>query len=643
MARNLRLVNSSAVDATDLPSLVATATRGCRTDQEKMIALWGYITRNPYYHWCEARENPEGTTELGVVYDPIIAFNVYGTIICYQVADLLANLGAAAGISTRTRSVPGHKVMEAFYEGGWHLFDAQYDLQSYFLADDGKTIVDLKELCRDAGKYIRNPEHRSQPFFQFDKYGGEFWPWESKEYVIEQFYHPGVPERAEEFVPYLVRGHTIHLDLRRGESLIRRFDNLGKWYCPEDFYAHWQRDLTQRWVATGPHDPREPQHTYANGELVYEPDWVASEENFHDGLYEGVGYALKDGRVYPKGRGKCEVVFRVQAPYLIAGRPGRLEVDGDSSDGAIFEAEFARETDSATNSVAVSIDNGLTWTEVWRNQNRGGPRTVRLDVTNLVEGTYGYLVKATLGASKPEHASMGKLRMRTSLFYSPVPLPEIAPGRNRFQFSLAEGKGVMRVCTDLSDRRTYASFFHELEGLRYEGNYVSHLTPIGTEGHAVIEVAPPRDTRIEWLSVHASLGVSVDSSEAESAEVLYAGSPRGPWTSAWQSDFSRRNQKWRWDQTFEIRPDKPLQRCYVKFVLRRERRLSLNMARVYAHTVRPARRLKPGSITATHEWTEDGAARSRSVKPDPKGQTYTINAKGAEVVNKAVTIAVANE
>ena len=101
MARNLKLINLSGVDATDLSTLVATATQGCGTDQEKMIALWGYITRNPFYHWCEARENPEGTTELGVVYDPIIAFNVYGTTICYQVADILANLGDAAGVRTR--------------------------------------------------------------------------------------------------------------------------------------------------------------------------------------------------------------------------------------------------------------------------------------------------------------------------------------------------------------------------------------------------------------------------------------------------------------------------------------------------------------------------------------------------------------
>ena len=352
---------------------------------------------------------------------------------------------------------------------------------------------------------------------------------------------------------------------------------------------------------------------------------------------------FRDGKVWPKGRGACEVVFRVQTPYLIAGKPGALDTDGDSSDGAIFEAEFLRQTYAAHNSVAVSTDNGLTWTEVWRNNNRGKPRTVRLDLTNYVEGTYGYLVKVTLQARNPAHASMGALRMRTSLFYSPVHLPAVKPGPNRFAFSLAEGKGVMRICTDLGDRRTYRKWFRELKDLKYDGNYVGHLTPISQQGHAVIEVVPPPGTKLEWLSVHGSFGVSVYGAQVESAEVLWAPGPKGPWRSAWTSDFSRRNQKWRWDQTFELKFPKPVDRCYLKFVLRRKRRMSLNMVRIFAHTVRTGHRLKPGSVTVTHEWAEDGAVKSRTVKPDLAGQTYTINAKGKKIVNKSVTIEVANE
>jgi len=642
MARNLKLIDADGVDATDIRSLVASITKGCKSDQEKVIALWAYITRNPYYHWCEPREDPEATTEQGVVVDPITVFNVYGTIICYQVVDVLGTMAETAGIRARTRSVPGHMINEMYYDGTWHFFDAQHDCASYFTADDGKTIISLAELCKDAGKYIRNPKFPSKPHYRFDKYGGKFWPWESKEYVIKKFYPPRVGKRADVKTPYIARGHTIHLDLRRGETLVRRFTNEGKWYCPEHLAARWHRDLTQRWVPQGPHDPRNPTQTYANGELVYTPDWTASETNFTDGLYEGTGFVLENGAVRPKGRGKCEVVFRVQSPYLIAGRPGKLNVDGDSTDGAIFQAEFLRKSYAASNVVAVSTDNGITWTEVWRNKNRG-QRTVRLDLTNHVEGTYGYLVKVTLAARNPQDATLSKLRMRTSLFLCPVPLPAVKPGKNRFTFSLGEGKGVMVICPDLGDRRTHPRFFCELKDLRYSANYVGHLSPVGQQGHAVIEVAPPPGTEVEWVGVHGSFGAVGGGPRSDSAEVLYRTEPKGKWTSVWKSDFSRRNQKWRWDDSFEFRLPRPAEKCYLKFLLTRRHRMSLNRVRIFAHTVRSGPGLKPGSVTVTHEWTEDGVDKTRTIRPDLKGQTYIINVKGRKVKNKSVTIEVAND
>jgi hypothetical protein len=636
MARNIKLINADAVDATDIRSLVASVTRGCRTDREKMVALWAYIARNPYYHWCEARENPEGTTELGVVVDPITAFNVYGTVICYQVVDVLATMADTAGIRTRTRTVPGHMVTEAFYDGEWHLFDAQYDLASYFVADDGEEIISLAELCKDSGKYIRNPKHPSTPFFQFDKYGGTFWPWESKEYFIKKFYPPRVGKRAGFYDPYIARGHTIHLDLHRGETLVRKFTNDGKWYCPADFYRRWKRDKTQRWVDKGPHDPRNPENTYANGELIYEPDWAAAETNFADGLYAGKGYVLDGGEVRPKGKGTAEVIFRVWSPYLIAGHPGRLDRDGDSRDGAVLEAEFLRE-DDGQNAISISTDNGITWREVWRNE-KTGRRELRLDLTNHVEGRYGYLVKATLSG----HARLGKLRLRNSLFLSPVPLPRVEPGENRFRFTLDERAGVELICPDLGDAENWRRFFREVKNLKYRPRFVHHLSPTGGEGYAVIEVAAPAGGKTQRLAVHASFGGGRDAKgRASSAEIHLSGRPSGPWRPVWKSDFTRRNDKWRSDRSFEVKPKRPAAKCYLKFILRR--RTALNKVRIYAHTLLPPQPLKPGSVAVTHTWAEDGEARSTTVRPDPAGETYTVRAAGKKVENLAVTIAVTND
>ncbi len=640
-ARNIKLVKPDEFDATDLDSLVRTITRGCKSDREKMIALWAYITRGGFYHWCEAREGPEAVTELGVVYDPIAAFNVHGTVICYQVADVLANLADAAGMRTRTRGIPGHKLMEVFYDGKWHLFDAQYDCASYFVADDGKTIVDLNEVCRDAAKYILKPAHPSRPFYQFDHLGGKFWPWESKAYVIKNWYHTGVPAKAPVFTPYLARGHTVHLDLRRGEKLVRNFTNDGKWFCSAAMYKRWKRDRTQRWVDKGPHDPRRPGNAYANGLLVYEPDWRASELNFLDGLYEGSNFALTDGKVHPARAGSCRVVFRVQSPYLLAGDPGKLTVDGDSRDGAIFQAKFFRKDASAANSVAVSTDNGLSWATVWTND-KIGVRTVRLDLTNHVEGRYGYLIKIVLSAREPAEAGVANMKLRNRLFFSPIPLPAVRPGKNRFAFGVEEGHSLLVIHPDLSDAEGHRRYFKELKDLRYNSNYVRHLSPAGGEGHAIVEVAPPDGTKIQSMTVHGSFGAASGAAAAESVELLCRAEGQANWKSVWKSRFSERNDKWRWDESVDVRLDRPAEKCHLKFLLKQRRWMSLNMVRVYAHCIRPERPLRRGSVKITHAWLADGRPKSRTVTPEPT-DTYTIDAPSEHIRNQSVTIEVANE
>ncbi len=642
MARNIKLINADAPDATDIQSLVSTLTAGWRTDREKMIALWAYIARNAFYHWCEARERPEGTTELGMVFDPIAAFNVHGTTICYQVSHLLGNLGELAGIKCRTIGAPGHRLMEAYYDGQWHLFDGQYDLAAYYVADDGETIASYEQVCRAPDKYVRHPKYPSQPFFQFDRCGGEFWPWETREYAIEHFFNPDVPAKATVYRCNLVRGHSIHLDLRRGERLIRRWSNEGKWYCPPEFRQVWKRDLTQRWVDAGPHDPRAPENTYANGELIYEPDWQAADVNFRDGLHDGHNFALVDGEVRPASAGACQVVFRVYSPYLIVGRPAEPPGQAASQDGAVVQADFFRKDETAANSVSVSIDTGLTWRQVWTND-KTGRSTVRLDLTEFVEGTHGYLIRFDLTGGRPEDASLSHLRLRNSLFFSPVPLPAVRPGENRFVFSMQEGHGVLCLQPDLGEGADFRRHFAELKNLTYDPKFVRHLSPRKGRGHAVLAVAAPPAAKIARMTVHACFGVDISPHRRESAEILYAAEPQGPWRSAWKSDFPGRNEKWRWDESVDIVLDAPSERCYLKFVLNRRRRLSLNMVRLYAHYLRPSQPLRPGDVRVVHEWLEDGQRKTHTASPHPAGEAYIVPAGGERIQNLSVTIDVANE
>jgi len=633
-ARSMRLVNTAGVDASDVGALVATVTRGCKTDRDKMIALWAYIARNPFYHWCEARENPDATTEMGLVYDPIIAFNVYGTTICYQVVDLLTNLADAAGIAGRTRGLTGHRVAEVFYGGKWHLFDAQYDCAAYYVADDGRTVIDLAELCRDADKYIRRPKFASTPFYQFDALGGKYWAWGAKDYVIKAWYQPGKAEKADLYQPYIVRGHTMDLFLRRGERLVRRFGNEGKWFCSAALYRRWKRDLTQKWIDAGPRDPRRPKNTYANGELIYEPDWTA-EANFRDGLHAGKNVRLTGGQVRPAGAGDAEAVFGMHSPYLIVGKPGKLDADGDSADGAVFQAQFTRRNAQAVNAVAVSTDNGLSWRTVWTND-KTGTRTVRLDLTNHVEGSYGYLVRVGLRGA----AAVAKMKIRNSLFYSPVPLPSVKPGKNQFALRVREGHGVLMIRPDLADAKGWRRFFHGLKNLTHGPHYTRRLAAGGPEAFAVVKVAAPGGGKVERMTVHASFGLR---GRDEAAEIHVRGGETGQWKRAYKADFSARNDKWRWDRSAEIKLDRPAAVAYVKIVLRPRRGIALNGLRIYAHYRTASRPLAKGQVRVRHEWLGDGKPARQAVALDPAGGTYEVTAKARAVENRSVTIEVAND
>lgn len=635
-ARDLKLLAEGEPDATELSALVADVTRGCKGDQEKMVALWSYITSRPFYHWAQALEEPEAAGEMGVVYDPIAVFNVHGTLICYQVADVLANLAEAAGIRSRTLGLPGHKTMEACYDGQWHCFDATYDCAAYFVGDDGRSILSLEQVCKDAGRYIRQSAHPSRPFFQFDSLGGKFWPWESKQYVIANWYKPEVPAKADIFAPYIVRGHRVLLNLRRGERLIRRFDNEGKWHCPPHLYQAWQGDKTQKWLDAGPHDPRRPENRYANGLLVYEPDWHV-EANFLDGLDSGSGYVLKDGSVRPADPAKpAELVFRVETPYLIAGKPGKLDVADDSTEGAVFDATVNVQ-EGASFALAASTDNGLSWKDFPLIAKPGGGQ-VRADLTPYVEGRYGYLVRVRLSGQ----AEMAKLNLRTSLFYTPVSLPAVKPGKNRFHFKLDEGLGMLNVRPDLADQAGYKRFFRQIEALKYSPKFVQHLSPVRGEGFAVMELAGQAGAKIEQVTVSASFGAAPRGAKDESAEILVAASPDGPWISAFKSDFSARNDKWRWDAACQARLEPSAERAYVKFVLRQRNWMSLNRATVYATYRRAEAKLPPGSVRIRHVWDENGQERSHEARPALPSASYDFEA-GPAVKNTAVIMEVEND
>ncbi|KPK79958.1 MAG: hypothetical protein AMJ81_12590 [Phycisphaerae bacterium SM23_33] len=641
--RDLKLLKVGEPDAHDIKSLVASVTAGCHSDQEKAIALWGYITRRHFFHW-NPLEHPEGTTELGYVLDPIRIFNVYGMTICFQIQHTLAAMCEVAGLPARQRALPGHCVLEVWYDGDWHEFDAQYDCAHYCQEWDagGPTrIVDTNTICGNPDRYIMNQQYPSTPFWQWDYLGGKFIAWGSKQYCRNTFYKSYIPTSGESYYAACRSwGHSMDLDLRRGERLTRYWDRLGRWYCPPEFYA----PTTWYDFERGPHNFRLPKIHYVNGIQEYRPDWAAHQNNFLDGLYQGVNYVLQDGKVGPAGLGDCYVIFRMHSPYLIAGSPGTLTVAGDSHSGAILEADFHRANVGATNSVAVSTDNGLTWTTVWTNDTTGDCH-LKLDITNQVEGTYGYLLRVRLLGEDVSEASVANLKLKNSLFMSPMPLPGIQAGTNRFKFSMKPQEAVFWIKPDLGSSPRYLDFFHEISNLSYSTSYPSHLSPGGGgKGYAVVKVAPPATWQIHWLTVAGSFSAANSpwTPPSDRAQILYKTNLDPAWRFAFKKPFDA-GAHWRRERTCDIRLRQPAAECYVKFQLKKVSRCTLNTYRIFAHCTRPEPALQPGMVKITHTWFADGAAKSKTIIPSLEGDSYVVPAAGSNIVNRALIIEVANE
>jgi hypothetical protein len=112
--RAIRVIADRAADCSSLSNIVASVTRDCKNNDEKMVALNNFM-RISHYH----RSYPPG--EWG---NPKW-FTNYGWSLCGGLAALQISLyQQIPGWGWRGVHVPGHNMSEAFYDDSWHWVDA---------------------------------------------------------------------------------------------------------------------------------------------------------------------------------------------------------------------------------------------------------------------------------------------------------------------------------------------------------------------------------------------------------------------------------------------------------------------------------------------------------------------------------------
>ncbi|MFO7880025.1 MAG: hypothetical protein ACQES0_08000 [Bacteroidota bacterium] len=110
---------------------------------------WDFVTR----HTWHGRE-PNQPKHLA--YSPLYLLNSMGSAICSHRNALLCQVWEMLGYKSRTVDLGDHVVAEVYYQGGWHMYDADFGV--FF--SDAKTVLSVSQLEHK----IRNAKMHSSDF-----------------------------------------------------------------------------------------------------------------------------------------------------------------------------------------------------------------------------------------------------------------------------------------------------------------------------------------------------------------------------------------------------------------------------------------------------------------------------------------------
>ncbi|HUR58959.1 MAG TPA: transglutaminase domain-containing protein, partial [Opitutaceae bacterium] len=247
-------------------SIVAEAlrTRGnpaAMSDAEKARALWQFVCRHRFH----------ATTGDLEVRDPVKLFNVYGYALCGDAASVLMDLWRAAGLKARRGFPMGHCVAEVWYDGAWHLFDA--DLSVIYLDRDNESVLGEKSVAHDHDLIKR--AHADEYMPALYGYNGT--------HAGDYASHPAT---------------RMNLTLRPGEALEWRWANAGKHHYAREpiVYAMKGPQPLSNWGATAAASP-------ANGKWIYTPRLPAEKTPLSWKIE--TPYVIVGGHVAANVRGAC--------------------------------------------------------------------------------------------------------------------------------------------------------------------------------------------------------------------------------------------------------------------------------------------------------------------------------------------------
>ncbi|HUU09551.1 MAG TPA: hypothetical protein VM431_03320 [Phycisphaerae bacterium] len=420
--RQVKVIADQAPDCSPLRSIIETITRGCKTNDQKAVAIYNFMRLAHYHH---AYPNEAG----GISAHKLI--NVYGWSLCGGLHTVEAALWREAGWPWRYVGWSGHTTVEAQYDGRWHYLDTF--LKFYLWIPDanapgGRTIAaqsDIKAnpalitdglVLDDARKVWYHKDNR------FEVVDGKA-NWTAPAFLICGDEPPGIISGVRSgknagnptgwaAIIFDDPGYSTDVDLAPGSRLTLTWQAVegAHWFSGKDKPPHHScgdKDyrnspdigpILEPYAAGGGKT-----RTFASGTLLIEPHLADASLL---GSFAAVENARQDGgRLVPAQAGKpASVTLLVASPYVMT-----------KATGAARGAEKAE----------VSVDDGKTF----------APVDLK-DFSQAVRGTYRCLVRLTFASA------LESLRLEVTVQHNRCALPYLAPGKNKVTVSVADPKAL---------------------------------------------------------------------------------------------------------------------------------------------------------------------------------------------------------
>jgi len=543
----IQLTSEHTADTTDLKRFRQFPAWRDKRGNDLALAIWKYLCgyETGVYHFNEILEGKDPFDEYATVRDPLKILNVYNMAYCGIFGPVLDGIFQGVGFKQgRSFGVESwkHCATELWYDDAWHYLDL--DVRGV-LVDAKGMVVSLNEARRNRSLWT-NPPIKVEPFFPKDQ---------DKNRVFEIYRD----SKIDYYYRWFEGGHTMDYYLRQGESITRWWTPQGgRWHhLPRYNQTKWIKDLIQT-------DPvgMKPNHrnftcwNHGNGLFHYAPNLSEASTDFIDGFYAVENLIPGKKGLHLRQAGDGEVIFEVFTPYIIVAKVNELEDLTDDTEASVVTIEPFLPVD-----VAISLDHGMTWEAAGKFE---PSKEVAVDLTHMVKGTYGYLLKLSTSGVE-QAAAIKSITIDTWVQVAPISLPRLRKGKNHLQYNIGDRYGTATIPMLVNPNTAEPSDLEKYLVATPE-DYDPERKTCRIRGNAILRLTAPAGMKIAWFSAGATFRTyqGKQAKETDNRIAYSVGQPMS-FKEIYRSSVPAWTNHWRYNWDTDVILDKPADQVYVKY------------------------------------------------------------------------------